>query len=73
MAIVTVGGMSPTASPQNAFKMVSDLKPTVAVSMHGSEKQKREFESKVKEAMPQTDVLAMEPYSTKTLSLGQKY
>ena len=53
--------MSPTASPENAFKMVADLKPNVAVTMHGSDKQKRQFERKVKEAMPQTEVLIMEP------------
>ena len=69
VAIVPVGRMSPTASPENAFKMVADLKPDVAISMHGSEKQKRQFEQKVKEAMPKTTVWAIEPYTFKTVSL----
>ena len=54
IAIVPVGRMSPTASPENAFKMVADIKPQVAIAMHGSDKQKQHFEQKVKEAMPQT-------------------
>jgi L-ascorbate metabolism protein UlaG (beta-lactamase superfamily) len=69
VAIVPVGRMSPTASPENAFKMVADLKPDVAISMHGSEKQKRQFEQKVKEAMPKTTVWAIESYTFKTVSL----
>jgi L-ascorbate metabolism protein UlaG (beta-lactamase superfamily) len=72
VAIVPVGRMSPTASPENAFKMVADLKPDVAISMHGSEKQKRQFEQKVKEAMPKTAVWAIESYTFKTVSLEQK-
>ena len=72
VAIVPVGRMSPTASPENAFKMVADLKPNVAITMHGSEKQKREFESKVKAAMPQTEVLIIEPFTIKTISLTAK-
>ena len=71
VAIVPVGRMSPTASPENAFKMVVDLKPDVALSMHGSEKQKRQFEQKVKEAMPKTSVWNMESYTSKTISLGK--
>ncbi len=68
-AIVPVGRMSPTASPENAFKMVADLKPDVAISMHGSEKQKRQFEQRVKEALPKTTVWAIESYTFKTISL----
>jgi len=46
VAIVPVGRMSPTASPENAFKMVADLKPDVAISMHGSEKTKAAVRTK---------------------------
>jgi len=70
VAIVPVGRMSPTASPENAFKMVADVKPAVAIAMHGSEKQKREFEAKVKESMPQTLVYIMAPYTADTLTIG---
>ena len=69
VAIVPVGRMSPTASPENAFKMISDIKPSFAITMHGSGKQKQQFERKVKEAIPQTEVIIMEPYTVKTISL----
>jgi L-ascorbate metabolism protein UlaG (beta-lactamase superfamily) len=72
VAIVPVGRMSPTASPENAYKMVVDVKPAVAVTMHGSDKQKSQFEEKVKETMPQTAVYIMEPFTAKTFSLAQK-
>ncbi|HMK95244.1 MAG TPA: MBL fold metallo-hydrolase [Candidatus Limnocylindrales bacterium] len=72
VAIVPVGGMSPTASPENAYKMVADLKPDIAITMHGSDKQKQQFEQKVKQAMPQTTVLLMAPFTLKTFSVPQK-
>ena len=67
VAIVPVGRMSPTASPENAYKMVVDVKPDVAIAMHGSKKQKQQFEEKVKETMPQTAVYIMESFTTVTL------
>ena len=69
-AFLPVGRMSPTASPENAFKMATDIKPKVAVAMHGSEKQKLEFQNKIQESMPQTSVLIMEQFTTKTISLS---
>jgi L-ascorbate metabolism protein UlaG (beta-lactamase superfamily) len=72
VAIVPVGRMSPTASPENAYKMVVDLKPDVAVTMHGSEKQKRQFEEKIKETMPKIAVYIIEPFTAKTFTLAQK-
>jgi L-ascorbate metabolism protein UlaG (beta-lactamase superfamily) len=72
VAIVPVGRMSPTASPENAYKMVLDVKPEVAIAMHGSDKQKRQFEEKVKETMPQTAVYIMDSFTTKTVSPAQK-
>jgi len=72
VAIVPVGRMSPTASPENAYKMVADVKPDVAITMHGSDKQKNQFEQKVKERMPQTAVLIMAPFTVKTVSIPQK-
>jgi mRNA degradation ribonuclease J1/J2 len=64
--------MSPTASPENAYRMVADVKPDVAITMHGSDKQKKQFEQKVKEAMPQTAVLMIAPFIFKTVSIRQK-
>ena len=72
VAIVPVGRMSPTASPENAYKMVADVKPNVAIPMHGSDKQKQQFEQKVKEAMPQTAVWILAPFTFKTVSIPQK-
>ena len=72
VAIVPVGRMSPTASPENAFKMVADIKPDFAVTMHGSDRQKQQFEAKVKESMPKTTVYIMAPFTAKTVSLAQK-
>jgi len=72
VAIVPVGRMSPTASPENAYKMVADVKPDVAITMHGFDRQKHQFEQKVKEAMPQTAVLIMAPFTVKTVSIPQK-
>ena len=72
VAIVPVGRMSPTASPENAYKMVSDVKPHLAITMHGSDKQKQQFEQKVKEAMPQTTVIIMQPYTAKTISVPNR-
>ena len=69
-AFLQVGRMSPTASPENAFKMATDIKPKVAVAIHGSEKQKLEFQNKIQESMPQTSVLIMEQFTTKTISLS---
>jgi len=69
VAIVPVGGMSPTASPENAYRMVADVKPYVAIAMHGSDKQKREFEQKVRETMPRTSVIKMAPYTSQTVSV----
>jgi L-ascorbate metabolism protein UlaG (beta-lactamase superfamily) len=69
VAIVPVGRMSQTASPENAYKMVSDIKPNFAITMHGSDKQKQQFEQKVKDAIPQTAVVIMATYSTQTLSV----
>jgi L-ascorbate metabolism protein UlaG (beta-lactamase superfamily) len=71
VAIVPVGRMSPTASPENAYKMVVDVKPDVALVMHGSDKQKQQFAEKVKETMPQIVVHIMAPFTAKTVSLQQ--
>ncbi len=72
VAIVPVGRMSPTASPENAYKMAADVKPDVAITMHGSSKQKEQFKEKVKVSMPQIEVYKMESFTAKTMTLAQK-
>lgn len=69
VAMVPVGEMSPTASPEDAFKMVSDIKPSAAIAMHGSDQQKQQFKQKVEESMPQTQAIIMQPYTTKVISV----
>jgi Cdc6-like AAA superfamily ATPase len=49
--------------------MVSDIKPNFAITMHGSDKQKQQFGQKVKEAIPQTEVVIMPSYTAQTLSI----
>lgn len=72
LAFLPTGSPSPTASPEDAFKMASELKPIVVVVIHGAEGQSKEFEKKVKEKMPQTTVVIMEPFATKTMALQGK-
>jgi len=72
IAFLPTGRGSPTASPEKAFKMAVDLKPQVALAMHGSEKQKQQFLQKVKEGLPQTRVMIMQPFSTETIQVNEK-
>lgn len=44
LAFVPVGGASPTASPEDALKMVKALKPYVSVPVHGIFEQMKAFE-----------------------------
>ncbi len=69
LAFLPTGRWSPTASPENAFRLASELNPNVVVVMHGSERQHMKFESMVKEKMPQTKVIIIAPYATQTLEL----
>lgn len=69
LAFLPTGDPSPTASPEYAFKMVSELKPSVAVAVHGSMNQSKEFEAKIKEKMPKTSVIIAEPYVTNIVAL----
>ena len=67
-AFLPTGSPSPTASPEYALKMAMELKPSVAVAIHGSADQSKEFEAKMKEKMPKTSVIIAEPYATKTVT-----
>jgi L-ascorbate metabolism protein UlaG (beta-lactamase superfamily) len=69
LAFLPTGRWSPTASPENAFKMASELKPNVVVVMHGSKGQHKKFENMIKEKMPQTEVIIPAPYASQTLEL----
>jgi L-ascorbate metabolism protein UlaG (beta-lactamase superfamily) len=69
IAFLPTGRWSPTASPENAFKMTAELKPTVVVVMHGSKGQHKKFEDMLKEKMPQTKVITPAPYTSQTLEI----
>ena len=69
LAFLPTGRWSRTASPENAFKMASELKPNVIVVMHGSKEQHKKFESMMKEKMPQTKVITLVPYASQTIEL----
>ena len=69
LAFLPTGTPSPTASPEYALKMALELKPSVAVTIHGSADQSREFEAKMKEKMPKTVVIIPEPNIPKIVSL----
>ncbi len=71
IAFLPTGTPSPTASAQDAFKMASDLKPSVIVAMHGSASQSQELEGKVKESMPKTSVIVPEAYQVKIITLAK--
>ncbi|MEM2885940.1 MAG: MBL fold metallo-hydrolase [Thermoproteota archaeon] len=69
LALVPTGSPSPTASPRDAFRMVSDLKPKVAAAFHGSASQHREFLSLVKENLSQVNAFPLEEGRTVKVSV----
>lgn len=69
LAFLPTGRWSRTASPENAFKMASELKPSVVVVMHGSKGQHKKFENMIKLKMPQTKVIIPAPYAYQTIEL----
>ena len=69
IAFLPTGGMSPTSSPENAFKMAAELKPNVVVVMHGSKGQHKKFENILNEKMPQTKIIVLTPFTAQTLDI----
>ena len=67
LAFLPTGRWSPTASPENAFKMTLELKPNVVVVMHGSKGQHKKFEKILKEKTRQTKVIIPAPFVSQTL------
>ena len=57
VALLPTGAPSPTCSPEDAFKMAADLKPRVAVPIHGNNYEHIGFEKRIKEKMPGTKVI----------------
>lgn len=71
LAFLPTGAPSPTASPENAFKMAADLNPGVVVAIHGSAGQSKEFEGKVKKVLPGTTVVIPEAFTVKVVTLPE--
>ena len=69
LAFLPTGNPSPTASPEAAFKMAADLKPSVIVAIHGSAAESKELERIIKEKMPNSSVIIPVPHAVKTLIL----
>ena len=57
VAFVPTGEPSPTCSPKKAFKMARDLKPQVAVAIHGSPSQNEKFKKKIEADLAATSVV----------------
>ena len=57
VAFVPTGEPSPTCSPKKAYKMARDMKPQVAVAIHGSPTQKKKFKEKMDADMAATSVV----------------
>lgn len=69
LAFLPTGQPSPTASPDDAFRMAMDLKPKIIVTMHGSPGQNRELERIVKEKMSGATVIIPEPYKINKVTI----
>ncbi|MFP3950812.1 MAG: MBL fold metallo-hydrolase [Candidatus Bathyarchaeia archaeon] len=64
IAFIPTGNPSPTASPKDALRMVLDIRPKIAVAIHGSRGQNNEFEKEVKKQVPETTVIIPERFNS---------
>ena len=62
LAFVPTGSPSPTCNPEYAYQMAADVKPQIAVPMHGRDDQQIEFEQLMQAKMPDTKVIITKPY-----------
>jgi L-ascorbate metabolism protein UlaG (beta-lactamase superfamily) len=62
LALVPTGSPSPTASPDDAFKIIADLKPKVAVPIHGSKGEHDNFKRLVEREAHETLVKIIEEF-----------
>lgn len=69
VAFVPTGDPSPTCSPKKAFNMVADLKPQVAVAIHGSSDQNEQFKIMMQDGLSGTAVILPNRSEPVTLSL----
>jgi L-ascorbate metabolism protein UlaG (beta-lactamase superfamily) len=69
LAFVPTGSPSPTCNPEYAFQMVSDVKPQIAVPMHGLDDEQIEFKQLMDAKMPDTKVIITKPYVSQKVSI----
>lgn len=69
VAFLPAGEPSPTASPQAAFRMASELEPKVVVAIHGSQRQNKELENLIHQKWPDLKVIIPAPYSINRVKL----
>ncbi len=72
VALLPTGSPSPTASPEAAFRMASDLKPQAVVLFHGSAGQNAEFEKKARAGLKETTVVIPEPGKMVKITLRRR-
>ncbi len=69
VAFVPTGEPSPTCSPKKAFKMARDMKPQVAVAIHGSPSQHMKFKKKMEADLAATSVIIPNYFEPVTITL----
>lgn len=69
IAFIPTGNPSPTASPKDALRMALDSGPEVAVAIHGSKGQSKEFGKEMKKQMPEATVIVPERFRSRKVAL----
>lgn len=66
LAFLPTGSPSPSCSPESALEFALDLKPHVAVAMHGRPAQMNKFKTLIKKELPDVTVIIPEKNKTET-------
>jgi len=69
IAFVPTGAPSPTCSPEDAFRMVSDVKPKIIVPMHGMDSEHDEFRKLVENELPNGKIIIPESFKPVKLAV----
>jgi L-ascorbate metabolism protein UlaG (beta-lactamase superfamily) len=70
VAFLPIGGASPTASPDDAVRMATDLKPKIVVAMPGNDSQPAVFKGKMAKDNPSTKVAIPKPNECGTVKFN---
>lgn len=62
IAFLPTGTPSPSCSPKNALRFTLDLRPNIAIAMHGTPTQMRGYKKLVEKDVPQTAVIIPKKY-----------